>query len=136
MTLQKRPKEAKKVGEPDAFKKAHKFPEILPCDDALTQNAKIRPEIGFSMGQLYIAYSPELASFPALLCVNHPNRLPTWDEIVWIRYQVCPEIEAFACILPALEDYINFDSGRAKYTMTLEDISMRRLIHKGLMNNG
>ena len=133
---QKRQKQPKRVSEPDAFKRAHKFPEIIPCDDARTENANIRPEIGYAMGQIYIAYAPEFVSFPALLVVNHPNRLPTWDEIVWIRYQVCPEVESFGLILPALEEYINYDSGRAKYTMTLEDISMRRAIHERLMSNG
>lgn len=130
--MQKKPKPVKRVNEPDAFKKT--FPEIKENGDALTGLASIRLETGYSMGQLFITFAPEFQGQPAILQVNHPNRLPKWDEIVWIRYQICPEIEDMACILPPISEYINYSHGRMKYTMTLEDISIRRKLHKKVMN--
>jgi len=123
MAMQKR-KRIERVGHPDAMKK--KWKPIVENDDALTLSAKIRPTVGYSMGDLYICYSPEFNSMPAIMQVSHPKRLPTWDEIVWIRYNVCPDIEDMACILPPLGEYINYSDGRPKYTMTMEDISIRR----------
>ena len=128
MAMQKKQKPYKKVPLPDAFKK--KWDNIIENDDALTLVAKIRPTTGYSMGQLYITFCPEFQEYPAILQVSHPNRLPKWDEIVWIRYHVCPEIEDMACILPPLDEYINYDSGRAKYTMTIEDVSIRRKMRR------
>jgi len=124
MAMQKRIKEPKRVNRPDAMSK--KWKPIVENDDALTLSVKVRPTKGYSMGQLYISYSPEFRGQPAIMQVSHPNRLPKWDEIVWIRYNVCPDIEDMACILPPLDEYINYSDGRAKYTMTMEDISIRR----------
>lgn len=121
MTMQKKEKKPVKVKEPDAFKK--NFLPIVEDDRGLTMVAKVRPTKGYSMGALYISYSPPLGTLPAMLMVNHPHRLPTWDELVWIRYQVCPEIEYMACILPPLDQYINYSDGRPKYTMTMESIT-------------
>ena len=124
MTMQKKQKQPKRISTPDALKKS--FPPIIKNDKALTALARIRPTIGYTMGKIYISFSPQIDNQPAIMQVNHPTRLPTWDEIVWVRYNVCPEIEDIACILPPLSEYINYDSGRAKYTMTMEDISIRR----------
>lgn len=123
MTMQKK-KKIKRVSQPDAMKK--KWKPIIQNDDAMTLSGKIRPTSAYSMGQLYISFSPEFQGMPAILQVSHPNRLPKWDELVWIRYKVCPDIEDMACILPPLDDYINYSDGRPKYTMTMEDISLRR----------
>ena len=112
---------------PDAFDK--NFPIIRPADNAPWAVGMLRPTQYFKMGKLYISYSPD-NGMPAILSMSHNSRYPTWDEVVWVRYKICPNDVDMAMILPPIEDYINYDGGRGKYTFTMEAIKYR-----GLNNN-
>lgn len=114
--LQKK-KAIERTNIPDAFKR--NWPEIVESD---THNglSLLRPVKNYEMKKLHIAYAPQDGKLPAMLIVSHPNRLPLWDELVWIRYQLCPEVEWMVLILPPLSKYINYTSGRERYTMTME----------------
>lgn len=113
-----------KTNIPDAFKK--KMPKIRPYDGHSNAMALIRPTQNFKMGKILIAYSPQYNELPAILSIQGKDKYPTWDEMVWVRYQICPDIEDMALILPPLERYINYTDGRGKYTFTMEAVERGR----------
>lgn len=118
MPMQKR-KTVKRKRTPDAFDK--RWPEIKPSEKRSALEL-IRPTENYEMGQLHVSVSPGVNGMPAIMQVNHPHRLPTWDEMVWLRYQLMPDVVDIALILPPLDEYINYDSGRSKNTMTMEEV--------------
>jgi len=107
---------------PDAFEKKNNFPHIKRIDGAPMP----RPVRHYKMGKTRIMYCPPTDTHPALLTVARPDRNPTWDEMVWVRYNVAPEIEDMALILPPLHEYINYDSGYQKHTFTMEAVDRSR----------
>lgn len=117
--MKQKRKVVKRTSTPDAFNRKWK-----PIERSRIQNAisAIRPTQNYEMGGLHISYSPQVASMPAILIVSHSSRNPTWDEMVWIRYQICPNIEDMAMILPPLDEYINYTGGRGKFTFTMESV--------------
>lgn len=107
---------------PDAFDKEKNFPAIRLFDDVRSPLESYRPVQYFKMGKLRIMFAPEHEDMPLMMSVSHPSRLPTWDELVWIRYKLAPNDVDMAFLLPRLEEYINHDAGRAKYTFTMEAV--------------
>lgn len=123
-------------GKPDALNM--NFPPILE-DDLENRHSPynaLRPNRNFRMGRLRIAYCPATDEYPELLRVCHPHRLPTWDEMVYVRYAkeigVTPNAD-MALLLPVLSEYINYDAGdrdeqgniqenHPKYTLTMEAV--------------
>ena len=110
---------------PDAFEKT--FPVIRKADEAFSHIGDVRPTIYYKMGKIWISYSPEHEGLPAILSVSHPKRLPEWDEMVWIRYKLGQDDVDYALILPPLDDYINYWTGRGRFTLTMEAIKYRHL---------
>ena len=106
---------------PDAF--LANLPKVKPTDEF--RSLQPRPTQCYKAGKLHIAYSPAHNEMPAIMVVNHPDRYPTWDEVVWARYNVAPDVVDFAMILPPLAEYINYTDGRAKNTFTLEEVTHR-----------
>jgi hypothetical protein len=43
------------------------------------------------------------------LSIHHRHRDPTWDEMVTLRYRICPEVETMVMYLPPLKDYVNIN---------------------------
>jgi hypothetical protein len=41
------------------------------------------------------------------LSVSHPTRLPTWEEVKQLRYELMPKDKNMAMILPPEKDYVN-----------------------------
>lgn len=41
------------------------------------------------------------------LSLAHPRRLPTWDEVKRVRYELLPLDKTFAMLLPPPEEYTN-----------------------------
>lgn len=41
------------------------------------------------------------------LSLAHPRRLPTWDEVKRVRYELLPANRTFAMLLPPREQYVN-----------------------------
>ena len=43
------------------------------------------------------------------ISISHPSRLPTWDEIKYIRYNLALNKKNMAMFLPPKEKYVNVD---------------------------
>jgi hypothetical protein len=41
------------------------------------------------------------------LSISHPARFPSWDEIKFARYELCPKDITMAMLLPPAEAYVN-----------------------------
>lgn len=54
------------------------------------------------------------------LTIRHNNRYPTWDEIVWIRYNLIPDAAIMSMVLPNLNSYINQEDNGFKFVFTFE----------------
>jgi hypothetical protein len=108
---------------PDAFEK--QFPPILHVP-TLEPRIKDRDDCHcYKMGVIEITYYEPTQIHPSYnLGMSHPERYPTWDEMVWIRYQLLPDGITMALILPPLEDYINFEdkTGHSKHTFTMQSV--------------
>lgn len=111
---------SKNIKIPDAFLKA--MPKIRNAPNLDSQLSELRPTSYHKCGKLRISYSPPHEGLSAVFSVAHPSRYPTWDEMVWIRYNLAPEIEEFAMIMPKMENYINYTDGYGKNTFTMEEV--------------
>lgn len=80
----------------------------------------------YKMGKLEILHSPATPTSPEFLSVTGGTKLPSWDEMVWIRYKLCSADSDMAFILPKLEEYINYDSGAEKFVLTMEAVDRTR----------
>lgn len=54
------------------------------------------------------------------LSIHGRDRYPTWDEIVWLRYNLIPDAARMALILPNLNSYINQEDTAFKFVFTME----------------
>jgi hypothetical protein len=54
------------------------------------------------------------------MSIHGRDRYPTWDEIVWLRYNLLPDAAQMVLILPNLNRYINLEDTHHKYVFTLE----------------
>lgn len=113
-----------KTNIPDAFKKT--MPVIREKTDSVSHLEMVRPCKVYKMGKIHIVHAPPHEGLPEMLSIMGKDKYPTWDEMVWVRYQLCPHVEDMALILPPLEDYINYTGGRGKYTFTMEAIERFR----------
>lgn len=78
-------------------------------------------ETGFSMeglepgskhykaGKLQIIVSPPYAKAGLgwHISISHPERYPSWDEIMYYRYRLCPKDITMVMYLPPLNEYVN-----------------------------
>jgi hypothetical protein len=108
--------------KPDAFSK--QFPVIREVAAPVGSG---RPIQCYKMGKLRIAIMPEHEGMPFVASISHNSRYPEWDEMVWVRYELCPGDVDMAMILPPLDEYINYADGRAKFMFTMEAVKYRGL---------
>lgn len=128
----------KPKSHPDAFDKAHNFPIMRVDDNEVAGQINQRlilagriPLQFYKMGKLRIMYSSASADEPEFLSVAHPDRYPTWDEMVWVRYKLCSPDADMAMILPKLAEYENYESGYEKNTFTMEAVVRKTYQGKG-----
>lgn len=57
------------------------------------------------------------------MSISHESRLPTWDEIKQVRYDLLPRDRDFAMILPRPEHYINIHN----YCFHLHEMTSQEL---------
>lgn len=58
------------------------------------------------MGELWIIQTRN-GGHSTHLSISHPRRLPTWEEVRRVRYELLPLDATFAMLLPPPEDYVN-----------------------------
>jgi len=105
--------------DPTAFGK--RFPRIEPLVGAGSLLGTLTPEVAFKMGKIRanVALPTEERPF-YFMSVHGRDRLPEWDEVVWLRYNLIPDAAIMTMILPNLNGYINQENTAHKYVFTLE----------------
>lgn len=112
--------------DPSAFYKARNFAKIVetePRDDDSNTMRRYYPSSKFyTMGKLFITVhdgsdGPEEGYF---LSVAGKDAYPTWDEIVWIRYNLIPDAVLMTLLLPNLNAYLNIENDHYKFVFTME----------------
>lgn len=107
--------------DPSAFKK--RFPRIERVGGVTTAAAKLLTvnEQHFKMGSIRAGLIVPGGAAPGyFLSVHGRDRYPTWDEIVWLRYNLIPDAAVMALLLPNLDSYINHEGTAHKFVFTLE----------------
>lgn len=61
----------------------------------------------YKAGKLQIIISPPYQKMGYHMSISHPERYPTWDEIVYYRYRLLPENITMVMYLPPLSQYVN-----------------------------
>lgn len=102
--------------DPTAFKL--QFPAIRKQESAATLLSKLETETAYKMGK--ITASVALTRGGYFMSIHGKDRYPTWDEIVWLRYNLLPDSAVMALILPNLDAYINVDGQAQEFVFTME----------------
>lgn len=114
----------KRFGEydpPTAFSK--QFPKIKRHDDVQTLGAIMDQDMDhrmFKMGKIFISLTLPKGNRGFFLSITGKDRYPTWDEIVWIKYNLLPDAAYMSMALPNLRSYINQEDTGYKYVFTLD----------------
>lgn len=76
----------------------------------------------YKMGKVRATVTkPSGGGFPGyFMTVRCNDRYPTWDEIVWLRYNLIPDAAIMTLVLPNLNAYINEDDSGYKFVFTME----------------
>lgn len=106
--------------DPTAFGK--RFPRIERLVNGEgTMLGQYVAESTFKMGKLRATLTMPTAERPFyFMTVHGRDRLPEWDEVVWLRYNLIPDAAIMTMILPNLNGYINQENTAHKYVFTLE----------------
>lgn len=106
--------------DPSAFAKAKNFAKITEAQDENHPMKIAFPSSRFyKMGKLgVIVHNEQNQGY--FLSVQGRDTYPSWDEIVWIRYNLIPDAAIMALILPNLNSYINNEDNNYKFVFTME----------------
>jgi len=114
----------KRYDDPTAFSK--RFPKIRKQDTSADVSSYSESILGvdqetYKMGKLKcIVYRPSSDRPFYFMSVVGKDTYPTWDEIVWLRYNLIPDSAVMALLLPNLNVYINDDKTGYKFVFTME----------------
>lgn len=108
---------SKKYDDPTAF--AKRWPRIERINERTGLAVTGAGEKMWKMGTIRasITLTPQNGFF---MSVHGRDRYPTWDEIVWLRYNLLPDAAQMVLILPNLNSYINLEDTHHKYVFTME----------------
>lgn len=104
--------------DPSAFAKGMNFAKIVPTEEPLHPMRGLYKTAKFyKMGKLGIITHNDGKYF---LSVQGKDCYPTWDEVVWIRYNLIPDAAIMAMLLPNLNSYINQEDSHYKFVFAME----------------
>lgn len=106
--------------DPTAFSK--RFPRIEELQGGSALSKTMRPdERGYKMGPIRAYVCPPTEDMPAwFMSVHGRDRYPTWDELVWLRYNLIPDAALMTMLLPNINGYINRDGEHHQFVFTFE----------------
>lgn len=61
----------------------------------------------YKAGRLQIIVSLPYQAMGWHMSISHPERYPSWDEIVYYRYRLLPGSITMVMYLPPLDEYVN-----------------------------
>jgi hypothetical protein len=108
--------------DPTAF--SQRFPRIDEVTDGSLWTPMMEHAPGavrtYRMGNLKIILKEPDKNGGWHLSVHGPGRYPSWDELVWLRYNLIPDAALMALLLPNLDAYINHEDTQHKNVFTME----------------
>jgi hypothetical protein len=105
--------------DPSAFRM--RFPRIEQLPGAGTAMSKVAEERFYKMGVIRASVTPPGEFLPGyFMSVHGTNRYPSWDEIVWLRYNLIPDAARMTLVVPNLNAYINHEGTHHRFVFTLE----------------
>lgn len=109
--------------DPTAFSK--RFPRIEKADGGTAMSVLMGvQEQRYKMGAIRAVVAPPAAERPFFfMSVHGRDRYPSWDELVWLRYNLIPDAAVMVMVLPNLNAYINQETTDYKYVFTMEQRS-------------
>ena len=118
----KRKSQNLKYDDPSAFYKA--WPAIQKQGERV--NVLGRTEMIYKMGKVRVEVTPVQPGMSGyFMSIRATDRYPTWDEIVWMRYNLIPDAARMVLNLPNLDSYINIEAsdaphGGQRFVFTME----------------
>lgn len=100
-----------------------RWPRIQRLENAQTGLMLIEgiTETVYKMGKVRASVAVPNEKMPGyFMTVRCNDRYPTWDEIVWLRYNLIPDAAIMSLILPNLNRYINQEDTGHKYVFTMQ----------------
>lgn len=106
--------------DPTAFGK--RFPRIEKTGGGTAASVLLgAQEQRYKMGAIRAIVAPPAEGHPFyFMSVHGRDRLPEWDEVVWLRYNLIPDAAVMTLILPNLNAYINKEDDARKFVFTME----------------
>lgn len=106
--------------DPSAF--GRQFPRIQKSESQTGRAIFLHMvEQGYKMGTLRAVVAPPQEGQPGFfMSVHGRDKYPSWDEIVWLRYNLLPDAAVMSLLLPNLNSYINLEDKDYQYVFTLE----------------
>ena len=106
--------------DPSAFEQ--QFPRIVEVKDGSlsTPLSQFQTVKVFTMGKCKVILHEGDEQMGWFMSVRRNDRYPSWDEIVWLRYNLIPDAARMALILPNLNAYINQENTEYRNVFTME----------------
>lgn len=106
--------------DPSAFRQ--RFPRIIAVEDGsmvAPLGAMMAVKI-YTMGKCKIILHAADENAFWFMSIRRNDRYPSWDEIVWARYNLIPDAALMSLLLPNLNAYINQEDSEYKNVFTME----------------
>jgi hypothetical protein len=106
--------------DPSAFRQ--QFPRIVEVTDGSmsTPLSGIAAAKIFTMGKCKLILHEADAKLGWFMSVRRSDHYPSWDELVWLRYNLIPDAAIMMLKLPNLNSYINQENPEYKNVFTME----------------
>lgn len=106
--------------DPSAF--GQQFPRILEVTDGsmYSPSSQLGPVKYFAMGKCKVVLREAHENEGWFMAVRRNDRYTTWDEMVWLRYNLIPDAAVMSLLLPNLNSYINMEGNEYRFVFTME----------------
>ena len=107
--------------DPTAFSKQFPRIERITVGTALATVMKGVIETAYKMGPIRVGIVEPTPERPLyFMSIHGRDRYPTWDEMVWLRYNLIPDAALMTMLLPNINGYINRDGEHHQFVFTFE----------------
>lgn len=106
--------------DPSAFRQ--QFPRIneVTSGDWISPVSRLGTVKYFAMGKCKVVLREADETQGWFMAVRRNDRYASWDEMVWLRYNLIPDAAIMSLLLPNLNSYINMEDNEYKFVFTME----------------
>ncbi len=108
--------------DPSAFSKQWPLIREVKDNTMSTPLSNIMPTKIYEMGKCKIILHEADAQLGWFMSIRRADRYPSWDEIVWVRYNLIPDAALMMLKLPNLNAYINQEKTDYVNVFTMEQV--------------